>query len=117
MTTLHLANSTTTFPLEEYPKLCGQCHQQRFLQWSEGIHGVSAWKEGDTTTRGSEKVACLSCHDPHEPRIVLTNITKPHPSPVPDSPEMPLQTVAMVGISLVILVGLGVAAVKGGGGQ
>lgn len=117
MTTLHLANSATTFPLTDYPKLCGQCHQQRYQQWLDGTHGNAAWREGDIATRGSEKVACLSCHDPHQPQIVLTNIIKPHPSPVPGSPALPLQPMAMVGISLVIVVGLGVAAVKGGGQQ
>jgi mono/diheme cytochrome c family protein len=115
MTSLHLANSKTTFPLTEYPQLCGQCHQQRYQQWLDGTHGNAAWKEGDTATRASVKVACVSCHDPHQPQIVLTDIIKPHPSPVPDSPAPPIQPMAMVGISLVIVVGLGVAAMKGGG--
>ncbi|MBI2829625.1 MAG: c-type cytochrome [Chloroflexi bacterium] len=117
MTTLHLAGGATQFPLEDFPRLCGQCHQKRYEAWQQGTHGVAAFKEGDTETRGTEKAKCISCHNPHRPQVVLSNITKPHPEPAPEPPPPPVQLMGMLGISLFVVVALGVAAVRGGGEQ
>ncbi|MBI4295762.1 MAG: c-type cytochrome, partial [Chloroflexi bacterium] len=111
MTALHLAGGATQFPLEDFPRLCGQCHQQRYQAWLLGTHGVAAFKEGDTETRGNEKARCISCHNPHRPQVVLSNITKPHPAPAPAPPPPPAQFLGMLGVSLFVVVALGVAAV------
>ncbi len=36
----------TQIPFSDAPKLCGQCHQKRYDQWLQGIHGVPHWSEG-----------------------------------------------------------------------
>ena len=103
MTTLHLAGGETQFPLSDFPRLCAQCHQKRFEAWSEGTHGVSAWKEGSPEVRGNEKEKCISCHNPHQPQIVLSNITKPHPPPAPPPPPPAIDPLIIVGTTLVIM--------------
>ncbi len=114
MTTLHLAGGETRFPLSDFPRLCAQCHQERYEAWNDGTHGT-AWQNGQPTMPGTDKVECSYCHDPHQPQIVLSNITRSHPSPVPSPPLLPTNPVIMVGISLLAIVAVGLAiATKGG---
>lgn len=103
MGVLHLAGGETQFPLSDFPRLCAQCHQKRFEAWNEGTHGVSAWKEGSTEVRGNEKAKCVSCHEPHQPQIVLSNITRPHPPPAPPPPPPAIDPLIIVGTTLVIM--------------
>lgn len=44
-------------------KLCGQCHQNQFKDWSGGAHGkqIGGWAQ----PRVSQ--TCVGCHDPHKP--------------------------------------------------
>ena len=113
MTTFHLAGGDARLSTSESTKLCGQCHQDRYQNWSEGTHGVPAWKEGEPAIFGGEKVICANCHDPHQPQVPLLNITKPHPAPTPSPPPPPLQLLAILGISLVITTGIGIAVTRG----
>ncbi len=110
---LHLAGGETKFPLSEFPRLCAQCHQKRYDAWNEGTHGVPAWKEGEPEIRGSGKVRCIGCHDPHQPQIALLNITKLHPPSAPPPPPPPTEPLIMLGISLLLItIALGVAVAK-----
>ena len=116
MTTLHLAGGETRFPLSDSPQLCAQCHQKRYKAWSEGEHGVPAWKEGEPVIPGVDKAKCVNCHEPHQPQIVLLNITKPHPPPAPSPPSPPSGLLIMLGISLLLIIVVGVAVAKRGEG-
>jgi hypothetical protein len=44
-------------------KLCAQCHQNQFKDWSGGAHGkqIGGWAQ----PRVSQ--TCVGCHDPHRP--------------------------------------------------
>ena len=113
MTSLHLANDEAKLPLSSSTPLCAQCHQSRYKSWTEGTHGVPAWKEGEPGIFGSEKVKCTNCHDPHQPQMPLVNITIPHPVPAPEPPPPPLQLLAIVGISLLLATVIGIAITRG----
>ena len=115
MTTFHLAGGDARLSKSESVKLCGQCHQERYRDWSEGTHGVPAWKEGEPALFGSDKVICANCHDPHQPQVPLLNITKPHPAPTPAAPPPPVQLLTILGISLLVTTGLGIAVTRGEG--
>ncbi len=114
MTTLHLAGGSTQFPLSDSPQLCAQCHQERYEAWSEGTHGVPAWKEGSTETRGTEKAKCLDCHNPHRPQIVFSDILKPHPAPQPPSSPPSVPLLALLGASLLLAIAVGVVVLQKG---
>lgn len=117
MTTFHLAGGETRLAMSESTTLCAQCHQARYQAWSEGTHGVPAWREGEPALFGSEKVNCANCHDPHQPQVPLLNITRPHPSDTPPPPPPPTQLLTILGISILALAGVGVAVTRGGSGQ
>ncbi len=114
MTTLHLAGGETQFPLSDFPQLCAQCHQKRYEAWNEGTHGVPAWKEGSLAIRGTEKARCTSCHDPHQPQIVFSGITKPHPPPQPSPSPPSVELLVMLGIPLLLIIAVVVAMVTKG---
>jgi len=113
MKKLRLADGTQ-LPLADSPQLCGQCHQKRYKAWNEGQHGVPAWKEREPVIPGVEKAKCADCHDPHQPQVVLLNITKPHPPPAPSPPPPPVEPLIILGISLLLIIAIGVAVVKRG---
>jgi len=106
MSMLHLANGEP-LPLSESSTLCGQCHQERFNSWQEGTHGVPGT---------IVDVPCSSCHDPHMPAVILADITIPHspPAPAPLSPPSS-DILIIVGVSLGVLVVLGVVVGRRGG--
>jgi hypothetical protein len=54
---LKLADGTTVSIADEVPKLCYQCHQRKYKDWMDGIHG----KQPKCTTIG--------CHNSHAPRM------------------------------------------------
>ncbi len=111
---LHLAEGQKKLSLADYPQLCAQCHQRRYEDWTEGTHGAPAWKEGVVEIHGAGKVGCIGCHDPHQPQIVLSGITKTHPAPRPPSPPPPLTLLAVVGISFLLVIAVGVVVLKKG---
>ena len=115
MGVLHLAGGETLLPLAESPKLCAQCHQKRYEEWTQGTHGMPSWEEGIVEVHGIQKVGCISCHDPHQPQVALLNITKPHPESVPAPPAPPTQLLMILGISLVVIIGLGIVLIRQGG--
>jgi hypothetical protein len=114
MTTLHLAGGATQFPLSEFPRLCAQCHQERYEAWEEGIHGVPTWTEAELAEPDAEKAKCINCHEPHQPQIALLNITQPHPLPEPAPPSLPTEPLIVLGISLFIVIVGGIVLVRGG---
>lgn len=116
MGTLHLANGETTFPLSEFLQLCSQCHQQRYRDWEAGTHGTPALQQQEGSEDGiAERAGCISCHEPHQPQVILTNITRPHPAPAP-SPSPPSDVLAVLGgIILLLAIAVGVVIRKRGG--
>ncbi|MDP2729469.1 MAG: c-type cytochrome [Dehalococcoidales bacterium] len=114
MKTLHLAGGETRLPLSDSPKLCAQCHQARYEAWERGTHGVPAWKEGEPAIVGADKVKCINCHEPHQPQIPLLNITKPHPPAQPPPAKPSALLLALLGISGVLVVAVGLAVVRRG---
>ncbi len=90
--------------LTDSSQLCGQCHQQRYGAWKEGTHGIP----------GPSKEKCTSCHNPHQPQIVLSGITRTHPVPRPPSPPPPVTLLAVVGISFLVVIAVGVVVLKKG---
>ncbi len=115
MGTLHLAGSETLLPFSDSPKLCAQCHQSRYKEWTKGTHGMPSWEEGIVEIHGVRQITCISCHNPHQPQVVLLGITKPHPSPALPPPPPPVQPLIMLGIALLITIGIGVAVTRGEG--
>ncbi|MDP3879726.1 MAG: hypothetical protein Q8Q07_05405 [Dehalococcoidales bacterium] len=70
----------TNILLTESSKLCGQCHQQRYGAWEEGTHGVTP-QRAEAALSGGAKLRCIDCHDPHQPRLELSDInTTPLPT-------------------------------------
>ncbi len=55
-------------------KLCGQCHGPKYRDWRLGIHGK---RTGDWNGQKQYRL-CVSCHDPHSPKI---KGLKPMPPP------------------------------------
>lgn len=106
MKMLRLADGTR-LSLSDSPQVCGQCHQKRYDAWNEGTHGIPAWKEGEPGFPGVIKATCTTCHSPHQPQVALLNITKPHPEPVSPPPSPPTDLIMMVGVSLLLLIGVG----------
>ena len=86
-------------------QLCGQCHQQRYQAWKEGIHGPP----GTIAT-----VKCSVCHDPHQPQIALLDITMPHPAPQPDPSQPTVVLQIMLGTVLLLTIAVAVAVATRG---
>lgn len=116
MGVLSLAGGETHLPLSDSPQLCGQCHQKRYEAWSEGEHGVPAWKQGEPGISGAEEVKCVNCHEPHQPQVALLNITELHPPSAPSPPPPPVQPLIILGISLLLIITAGVVVATRGEG-
>ena len=113
MQALQLANGNE-LALTNSPPLCGECHQARYAAWESGTHGFPGFKAGTAVGGDGYQTTCTTCHNPHQPRMVLTNITKPHPAPAPAPPAPPKDALIMLGISLaVIAVALVVTVAQG----
>jgi len=97
MKTLRLADGTPV-PLTAHPQICGQCHQKRYDAWKAGTHGIP----GPSTEK------CADCHNPHQPHIVLANITKPHPAPQPPPSKYSPVLLILLGLFLLFAVAVGV---------
>ena len=44
-------------------KLCSQCHQKQFEDWTGGAHG----KQIESWAPPRASMTCVNCHDPHSP--------------------------------------------------
>ncbi len=109
---LHLAEGREKLSLLDYPQLCAQCHHRRYKDWVEGTHGSPDWKEGSIEVHGTEKVGCIGCHDPHQPQIVLSGITRPHPAPAPSPSIPPVPLLVALSVSLLVVITIGVVVLK-----
>ncbi len=50
------------------PPLCGSCHGPTYRDWEAGAHGrISGY--WDARAGAAQRLACVSCHNPHAPRI------------------------------------------------
>ena len=61
----------TEITRDESPRLCGQCHNDKYDAWQKGLHGVLA---RDTVVVGipiNVKPKCVDCHEPHQPQLSL----------------------------------------------
>lgn len=103
MEALRLLDSTP-LPLTEHPQLCGQCHQKRYDAWKAETHGIP----------GPSKEKCASCHNPHQPQIVLANITMPHPASQPPPSQHSPVLLTLLGLSILFAVAVGVALMRKG---
>jgi Cytochrome c7 and related cytochrome c len=55
----------TKVPFSDSPRLCGQCHGLKYRDWSAGLHGKTLGKG----SASAERLACTSCHEPHNPKF------------------------------------------------
>jgi hypothetical protein len=102
MQALQLANGTE-LTLTNSPPLCAECHQARYAAWEAGTHGFPGFKAGMPAGNDGSQTTCTACHNPHQPRVVLANITKPHPAAAPAPPAPPKDALIMLGISLAVV--------------
>jgi hypothetical protein len=110
---LRLADGTR-LSLDDSAPLCAQCHVSRFEAWTSGTHGFPGFVAGSPAGNPPGSTSCTSCHDPHKPRIVLTDIAKPHPGPVAPPPAIPQDFIIIAGITLgVIGIGFAFAVLNG----
>ncbi len=100
--------------MSDYPRLCAECHQTRYEEWVSGTHGIPAWEEGVVNIHGVQRVGCIGCHDPHQPRVSFPNITLPHPPVQPPASPPSSSLLALFGTALLLAIGVGVAMFKKG---
>ncbi len=100
--------------MSDYPRLCAECHQTRYDDWVSGTHGMPAWEEGVVNVHGAGRVGCIGCHDPHQPRVLFSNITLPHPPPQPKASPPPFSLLALFGTVFLLAIGAAVAMLKKG---
>ena len=92
---LKLVNGTT-YPDSEPAKLCGQCHIQRYIWWSEGIH--------IETHVANSNATCTECHDPHDPLIYnIPTLSLIPPRPPGPKPMYLTLTAAFVIVEILLL--------------
>ncbi|RJP26829.1 MAG: hypothetical protein C4527_14500 [Candidatus Omnitrophota bacterium] len=65
-------------PADQPARLCAKCHGLIYRDWLVGIHGRlrGTWDPADS---GSERILCIQCHDPHQPKFPDL---KPMPGPM-----------------------------------
>ncbi len=85
---LRLADGTP-LPLEDSTQVCSQCHSGRYDAWQDGDHGVPSGRKAVSGVPLTAKVKCISCHNPHQPKIDLAAVGKPFLLP-PTGEEAPL---------------------------
>ena len=114
MNYLQLASGTEVALANSVP-LCAECHQTRYSAWVAGTHGFPGFKKGMPVGANEPQTTCTTCHNPHQPSIVLTSITKPHPQPAPAPPAPPKDALMILGISLTVVAAALVMTVVGRG--
>ena len=112
MNALQLASGTEVALANSAP-LCAECHQARYNAWVSGTHGFPGFQSGKPVGATEPQTNCTTCHNPHQPRMVLTNITKPHPDPAPAPPAPPKDALMILGISLAVVAGALVVTLAG----
>jgi len=101
MSQLRLANGTL-ISLDESSQLCGQCHEERFGDWERGSHGFPEYQ-----------AKCAFCHDPHKPQMLFVGITLPPLEPAPDPPNLPVDLVMIIIITITLLAVIGIVLARG----
>jgi hypothetical protein len=59
---LHLIDGSSVSFDESY-RVCAQCHEERYRDWTRGIHGLTTGSWRDVGIRRN----CPTCHNPHDP--------------------------------------------------
>jgi hypothetical protein len=62
---LHLAGGER-LEFAAAPRLCGQCHAERFREWQAGVHG----RRSGSFEGASRALQCAHCHDAHAPAFL-----------------------------------------------
>ncbi len=91
---LQLINGTI-LDLNDSSKLCGECHNQRYIWWKEGIHVE--------THEANSQAQCTDCHQPHDPKITGIE-TLPYIPPREPGPQANLFLVTSVVVVIEILI-------------
>ena len=63
---LHLLDGTDIIP-NNYSILCAQCHGDVYSEWELGIHA----------NYPEINEACVDCHDPHSPYVIINETLPP----------------------------------------
>lgn len=61
---LHLRDGTV-ITFDEGPRLCGQCHGEKYSTWGMGLHGL----QNGTWNGSKTRLSCPECHNPHAPQF------------------------------------------------
>ena len=69
---LHLIDGTRVSFDEGY-RVCAQCHEERYRDWTHGVHGstTGSWRTV------AERRSCPTCHNPHDPHRTVFNALPP----------------------------------------
>ena len=73
---LHLFDGTD-IERSDSPKLCGQCHSDKYDAWQKGTHGTLARNTNGSGIPTNVKPRCADCHDPHQPKMSVTGTSLP----------------------------------------
>lgn len=68
---LHLFDGSD-IPRTDSPKLCAQCHPEKFAAWQKGDHGLLPKDSIAAGIPTNVRPKCADCHNPHQPKITLT---------------------------------------------
>ena len=62
---------------DDSPRVCAQCHSEKYRDWDFGAHGkhVGSWNAERT------RYSCADCHDPHRPGQQPMQTVAPPPFP------------------------------------
>lgn len=64
-------------PISQSHQICGQCHGEKYRDWSLGIHGKQIGNWNGKKKRSS----CTLCHDPHSPQFPKMQASPPPVKP------------------------------------
>ncbi len=91
---LQLVNGTV-LELDDSSKLCGECHNQRYVWWKQGIHVE--------THESNPDAPCTDCHQPHNP-IIAGIETLSYVPPRESGPDVNLFLVTSVVVVIELLI-------------
>ena len=92
---LQLVNGDT-YSNDEPVKLCAQCHNERYSDWSQGTHGAV----------DDPQAVCSECHSPHIP--IINNISTLDPIPVREFADPPSTIGKYAFVAILVILGVSV---------